>query len=373
MPVLGGQVVDLKRGEQRKRTREDKFTFECPVSLVEYSEMHMHHVRRFVNSIFCNNDELIQYMRERMGMYLTGDNVREFDIYHGVGRNGKSTICKMLGDILGSGKFYNTLSEGIFIKNPKLSKAQRSEHTSHKVPLIGIRLGICQEIGKDAVLNAEELKKLSAGDPFKCRGAYEKKEKEYVPFVKLVLCVNPKPQFDVDDQAIIDRVRYIPFMARFVDSPDPNNSCEFKADQDFIDLMGTQEQRNLFFSWLVGGAVEYYKRGRKLITPQLVIDDKKKSIGEKDYVQRFIDEMYEVKTDVDVASKTERDEWGLMLSSLQQKFNTWLEENNLPSNYNQLGAKLEKMGVKKHRTTSGYKMIGIKICSIDDDSDDDEF
>jgi hypothetical protein len=131
IPTKNNKVVNLKTGEERDRTREDMFSFECPVS---YSEGDMSNVHKFVNSIFCENDELIQYMRERMGMYLTGDNVREFDIYHGEGRNGKSTICSMLGSILGSGKFYNTLSSGIFIHNPKLSKVQSSEHTSHKVP-----------------------------------------------------------------------------------------------------------------------------------------------------------------------------------------------------------------------------------------------
>lgn len=370
IPTLNGQVVDLKTGIERSRTKEDMFSFECPVSLVEYNQTNCTNVDRFVNSIFCNNIELIQYMRERMGMFLTGDTVREFDVFHGEGRNGKSTLCKLLGDILGSGKFYNTLSDGIFIKNPKMSKAQCSEHTSHKIPLIGIRLGICQEIGKGAVINAEELKKLSASDPFKYRGAYEKKEKECIPFVKLILCINPGLELDVEDQAILDRVRYIPFYARFVDDPDSKNPREFKADKDFIDTMGTQTERNLFFSWLVGGAVAYYNRGRILITPQLVIDDKKKNIGDNDYIQRFLDEMYEIKADVDIKDKDVRDEWGVMLSSIQQKFNSWISENNLSdSSYTQLGVKLEKIGIKKHRTNRGYKMVGLRQ-HPDDENDE---
>jgi len=195
----------------------------------------LENVMRFVNSIFCDNHELIDYMRARMGMFLTGRSLREFDIWYGQGRNGKSSLCRILGDILKSGNFYSTLANGIFVSNPKLSQSQKSQHTSHLVPLIGKRLGICQEIDKDSTLNGALIKSLSAGDPFKCRGAFEKLETEHTPFCKLVLCVNPKPKFDADDQAIVDRARYVPFSARIVDEPDPQKPNEKLADKIFAE------------------------------------------------------------------------------------------------------------------------------------------
>ena len=285
-PTMDGNVVDLRTGESRKRKKEDMFSFACPVRYV--AQPNLENVMRFVNSIFCDNQELIDYMWTRMGMFLTGRSVREFDIWYGNGKNGKSSLCRILGDIMKTGNFYNSLANGIFISNPKLSQSQKSGHTSHLVPLIGVRLGICQEIDKDSTLNGALIKSLSAGDPFKCRGAFEKLETEHIPFCKLVLCVNPKPKFDADDQAIVDRARYIPFNARFVDEPDADKPNEKLADKLFAEeTMTSQEEKDNFFSWLVGGAVELYANNMKLKTPQLVIEAKQKSVADNDVVSEF--------------------------------------------------------------------------------------
>ena len=128
-PTMDGNVVDLKTGQIRRRSKEDMFSFACPVKYI--AQPNLSNVMRFVNSIFCDNQELIDYMRARMGMFLTGRNVREFDIWYGKGRNGKSSICRILGDIMKSGNFYNTLAEGIFISNPKLS-----QHRNRNTPRI---------------------------------------------------------------------------------------------------------------------------------------------------------------------------------------------------------------------------------------------
>jgi P4 family phage/plasmid primase-like protien len=376
-PTMDGNIVNLKTGKVRPRVREDMFSFACPVRYIE--NPNLVNVMRLVNSIFCDDVELIEYMRCRMGMFLTGDNsVREFDIWHGSGRNGKSTLCKMLGDILGSGQFYNSLSDGIFITNPKLSRAQKSEHTSHKVPLIGIRLGICQEIEKDAVLNAKEIKGLSAGDPFRCRGAYEKKEKECIPFCKLVLCVNPKPKFDVDDQAVIDRARYIPFLVRFVNKPDPKNKFERLADSDFVDSMMTQEERNNLFSWLVGGAVSFYTQGRKLVTPELVLEDKKKSINENDVVGQFVQEccdLYPTGEDADIPfarlSRAEKREWTVSLNDIKYRFSQWLDDDAAPPKRGTISQRLLKMGLQQKRS-GGYKFLGIRFAYEEDSGSDSD-
>ena len=288
-PTMDGNVIDLKTGESRKRKKEDMFSFACPVRYI--AKPNLTNVKRFVNTIFCDNQELIDYMRARMGMFLTGRSVREFDIWYGEGRNGKSSLCRILGDIMKSGNYYNSLANGIFVSNPKLSQSQKSQHTSHLVPLIGVRLGICQEIDKDSTLNGALIKSLSAGDPFKCRGAFEKLETEHVPFCNLVLCVNPKPKFDADDQAIVDRARYVPFNARFVDEPDAEKPNEKLADKVFAEeVMTSQEEKDNFFSWLVGGAVEFYANNMKLKTPQLVIEAKQKSVAENDVVSEFLNE-----------------------------------------------------------------------------------
>jgi phage/plasmid-associated DNA primase len=264
-----------------------------------------------------------------------------------------------------TGNFYNTLAQGIFISNPKLSQAQKSEHTSHLVPLIGVRLGICQEINKDSTLNGALIKSLSAGDPFKCRGAFEKLETEHVPFCKLVLCVNPKPKFDADDQAIVDRARYIPFNARFVDEPNPDKPNEKLADKQFAEeTMTSQEEKDNFFSWLVGGAKEFYANNMKLKTPQLVIEAKKKSVAENDVVGEFLNEccLSLSKSAFSELSKDNQKEWITSGNDLNAKFSKWMEDNGESQpKRGVLSTRLEKLEYKKVKSNGNFVFQGLKF------------
>jgi P4 family phage/plasmid primase-like protien len=371
-PTMDGNVIDLRTSESRLRKKEDMFSFECPVKYV--AKPNLANVNRLVNTIFCDNQELIDYMRTRMGMFLTGRNVREFDIWYGDGRNGKSSLCRILGDILKSGNFYNTLAQGIFISNPKLSQAQKSEHTSHLVPLIGVRLGICQEINKDSTLNGALIKSLSAGDPFKCRGAFEKLETEHIPFCKLVLCVNPKPKFDADDQATVDRARYIPFNARFVDEPNPEKPNEKLADKQFAEeTMTSQEEKDNFFSWLVGGAKEFYANNMKLKTPQLVIEAKKKSVAENDVVGEFLNECCNIlgKTEFNALSKSDKQEWTVQREEIIAKFNKWVDDNGeTQPKRGFLVKRLESLGYNSRKSNGSVVFDTIQF--IDRQNDEEE-
>lgn len=354
-PTLNGKVVDLKTGIERNRTREDMFSFECPVSLVEPQ---FDNVNRYMSSVFCDNFELIEYMKERMGVFLTGETLREIDVWHGEGRNAKSTTCDILHRILGVGQFYNTINKAVFIENPKTHQAGGQTHTSHLVPLMGIRLGMCSEIKKGDEFNTTMLKGLSGGDPITYRKPYSSKEETFVSHAKLVLMTNPKPQFDFEDKALIDRLRYIPFMARFVECPDDNKKNEYLADKDFIEELMTQSQINQFFTYFVEGTKQFYNRGRKLIAPPIVLADKMKSVQECDRVGRFVSECCEIKLDVD---KTDVGEWTVSLSSLQCRFSEWLSSNgDSDVKRGELSNGLKNIGLKQKKS-SNIQFIGIRM------------
>jgi phage/plasmid-associated DNA primase len=243
------------------------------------------------------------------------------------------------------------------------------------VPLIGKRLGICQEIDKDSTLNGALIKSLSAGDPFKCRGAFEKLETEHIPFCKLVLCVNPKPKFDADDQAIVDRARYVPFSARFVDEPDASKPNEKLADKIFAEeTMCSQEEKDNFFSWLVGGAVEFYANDMKLNTPQLVIEAKHKSVAENDVVSEFLNECCKQLSFSDFIelSKSGKKEWTIMGTSINTPFNKWMDDNNEPQpKRGLLNTRLESLGFRKTKAHGNVAFQGLRLLSDESDSDSD--
>ena len=237
--------------------------------------------------------------------------------------------------------------------------------------MIGIRLGICQEIDKNSTLNGALIKSLSAGDPFKCRGTYVKNETEHVPFCKLVLCVNPKPKFDADDQAIVDRARYIPFNARFLETPNPEKPNEQLADSIFAnETMTSQEEKDNFFSWLVGGAKEFYDNGRKLNTPQLVIEAKKKSVAENDVVGEFLNEccLSLSKSAFSELSKDDQKEWITSGNDLNAKFNKWMDDNGEPQpKRGVLSTRLENLEYKKVKSHGNFVFQGLKFITEEEE------
>jgi phage/plasmid-associated DNA primase len=373
-PTMDGETVDLRTGIGRVRTREDMFSAACPVKYIRNPDLT--NVMRFVNSIFCDDKELIDYMRARMGMFMTGRNVREFDIWYGEGCNGKSALSRMLGAILKSGTFYNSLANGIFVSNPKLNQSQKSGHTSHLVPLIGVRLGICQEIESGSVLNGSLIKSVSAGDPFKCRGAYEKLETEHIPVCKLLLCCNPRPAFDASDTAIVDRAFYCLFKARFVvRNPDPDNPNEKLADKVFAEeTMPSQKERNNFFSWLVGGAMKFYANNMKLDPPQSIIDAKNQSLSENDIVSEYLSERCNKinKLNFQELDKSDKKKWSVTREEIITDFNKWMDDNGeAQPKRGFLVKRLEGLGYKTRKSHGSVIFDRIQIIYEDPNAGSD--
>jgi len=358
-PIANKKIVDFTTGQQRDRERHDMFSFECSVSLMEGDSQNFVKVNRYMTSTFCEDQELVDYMCERLGVFLTGETLREVEIWHGIGRNGKSTTSDLLRTIMGP--FFTTVNKAVFIENPRAHQSAGSAHTSHLVPLVGKRLGMSSEIKESSEFNTAMLKGISGGDPITYRPAYGKEELTFVSFAKMVLMTNPKPQFDFDDGALIDRLRYIPFKARFVDNPNPNNSNEYKADKEFIEEMNTREQLNQFFTYLVGGALRFYNRGRKLITPAVVMADKTASVQEANRVGNFINDCCDVKLELD--AHVDVDEWTTSLRMLNNKFDDYLRDNGYnESKRGELSKDLSKMGFRKIKNSSimfrGIKLAG---------------
>ena len=59
-------------------------------------------------------------------------------------------------------------------------------------------------------------------DTISARGLYSSTI-QFTPICKPIMMTNHKPIFNVDDQAMLDRLKYIPFTARFTDNPQKEN------------------------------------------------------------------------------------------------------------------------------------------------------
>lgn len=281
LPIKDGLLINLKTGKTRLRTKNDYFTYSCNV---KYTTEKTDFFKKFISSIMCDNDDNLKYFQKMLGYTLTGDNTaRVFFIWWGYGANGKSIILNLMKEILGNVN-YLTVAKSVFINNGKNSNGPEM------VPLKDCRLATFSETNASDCLNESLIKMITGNDNISCRALY-KDPMEFKPICKLILCTNHKPDFNGDDQANIDRVRFIPFNARFTDD-ETNKKNEYKKIAG-IDKIIIDKYLNEFFSFCVDGAVEYYKNSI-FNPPEEIKEAQNKYISEKASIKNFINDTYEI-------------------------------------------------------------------------------
>jgi putative DNA primase/helicase len=271
------------------RCRDHYFSTEIPI---EYnSGISLDNLfTELLNKIFLNDANLIEDFQKQCGLFLSGANARSFFIWHGNGKNGKSLLKILLGEVIG--EFFTILNKAVFIDTGV--KVAGSAHTSHLVPLKGLRLGITDEINADDKINTTMIKQIAGldGDKIPIRGAYQRKETKLELVVKGVLCLNDMPEFNGADQAIVDRLVCFPFNARFIDKPTKSN--EFKADSNLPEKIKRQKYlAKEFLAWAVQGAMKGYRDGFTFKSEAVRMKTKNSVLAE-DPVQQFIDEYIDV-------------------------------------------------------------------------------
>jgi putative DNA primase/helicase len=100
---------------------------------------------------------------------------------------------------------------------------------------------------------------------------------------------NFKPVFDVEDQAAVDRVKMIPFTARFTRRP---QGSEKQVDTEFVQAL-MHEHLDEVFTWLVHGAMRWYA-DRSLAPPAFAQAQMRAYVNDLDVVTRFVAEQCDV-------------------------------------------------------------------------------
>lgn len=272
LPILEGKKINLKTGEVTDRVKEDKFTFECQVKMTESTK----NAEKYFTDLFPNVEHR-EYVRRCLGYFLTGDTTaRCFFVFYGIGKNGKTMLSKLMDLILN--KFYHQCSEEVFKEKTHVGGA-----TPHLYSLMGKRLGIYSE-GKTAdqmELNFSNLKQVSGEDKIYARGLY-RDPVDFYSTIKLVLLTNYTPPLSAE-KAIKDRLRYIFFDQKF--SSDPKKG-EKKIDFDFVEKL-EKEYLNEVFTWIVKGAIEYYKT-KEIVMPNDFQERTTNLLKAEDSIETFI-------------------------------------------------------------------------------------
>jgi len=266
-PIKHGKVIDLRTSEVRTRENTDLFSFECPVKIVSDTSVAM----RFLDSLSGGQKDHTEYLIRLCGYFMTGDvSHRGFYISWGVGRNGKSSLVNILKEILG--KFFVSISEDVFIKKDKAGGGA----TPELMPLIGARFAVLSETDEKEKLNSKRIKSLTGSDTISARALY-KDQINFVPHCKIMMLTNVKPEFDADDQALIDRLNFIPFPARFNKNRENTKYIE-SLTTDYLDQ---------FFTLFCQGAKQWSEDG-EMMDSKISIDGKIKYQQENDTLRDFI-------------------------------------------------------------------------------------
>lgn len=305
LPIKNCNVIDLRTGKIRPRSKKDNFTYFCNV---EYTQTRSETFKNFINSIMCENKENEDYVKKIFGYCLTGDiRARVYFILYGKGSNGKSVLLNLMHAILN--EQFQAVSKCVFINcgNGKTGGCE-------VLQLKDCRLASFSETESNDVLNESIIKMISGHDPITARGLF-KDPVTFIPQCKLMLCTNFKPEFNANDKANVDRVRLVPLNARFCENPSkPNEYLRINGLEDII----KEKHLNEFFSWCVEGSIEYYKNN--IFNPSgEMLEAQNEYIKEQSNITNFIDDIYDIGNDTDLIAK----------SDIKVQYDLWSKENGL--------------------------------------------
>jgi P4 family phage/plasmid primase-like protien len=276
-------VYDLRMNEFREGIPDDHISKTMSVEYREFdrNDIGMKFVRKFFKQLF-PNASVREYFLSVLSTIFEGGNYQKIiQFWTGVGHNGKTIMQHFLEQIFGpyAGKAPTELITG---KKPE----------AHGANAVMARLGggvrwlVLDEPNKTEQVNGGTMKQLTGNDSLYARDLYQagKTVKEITPMFKVAVICNTLPKFNDPDKAALDRVRVIPFEARFLNDEDykeeitrilqmkiPNEEKKEKIDMLFradnqIDIKLKAYAEQLAFTLL-----EHRKKiGRQFVIPEKV-------------------------------------------------------------------------------------------------------
>ncbi len=301
---------------------------------------------KFLQDVFCGDDELIAFIYRTLGYALTGTTKEnKAFIAYGSGANGKSTLFNTVLRILGDyGKAIPA--------ETMLQSGYGDGHPTKLAALYGIRMGFMSETEEDKCLNERRFKAVTGSDFVSARFLYH----DYFTFevkAKIFLAVNHKPIITDTTEAMWRRIILIPFRAFF---------SEKQADKDMPNKLWAE--RDGILAKLVAGCLEWQQIG--LNPPKVVREATEEYRNDMDKLAEWLKEccIYDHKAATPFANLyasycqwcAEHDEEPIS----KQKFASKLNEKN----FSAVTIKINGRSIKARK--------GLRLRSEIDDHDSDE-
>ena len=244
-------TYDLRTGTSSEHSADDLIT---KVTAVSPTDENVDIWLDTVNSFFCGDAELIEYVQQIVGLAAIGKVYMEaLIISYGEGRNGKSTFWNTIARVLGS--YSGSISaDALTVGCKRNVKPEMAE-------LKGKRLVIAAELEEGMRLNTSVVKQLCSTDEVSAEKKYRDPFR-YTPTHTLVLYTNHLPRVGANDEGTWRRLIVIPFNAKIEGNSDIKNYADYLAEK----------AGGAVLSWIIDGAKKVIECNFKLSIPQCVSD-----------------------------------------------------------------------------------------------------
>lgn len=290
-------------------------------------------------TFFCNDQELIDYVQEIIGMTAIGKVYQEHMIIaYGGGANGKSTFWNTIARVLGS--YSGKLSADALTMNNKRNVSPELAE------LKGKRLVIASEMAEGMRLNTAVVKQITSTDEIQAEKKY-KDPFHFVPSHTLVLYTNHLPKVGANDEGTWRRLVVIPFNAKISGRSDIKNFADYLYDNAGPAIL----------SWIIEGAEKAIKANFKTSVPKAVINSVKSYREANDWLGHFINESCVVGEKLSEKS-----------GELYSKYRAYCLQNlEYTRSTTDFYAALNQAGYERKRTNKGNFIMGLSLKADDDD------
>lgn len=288
-------VIDFKSKTFRNGEPDDYISKSTNISYIpdyknECYKQIIEEIYEFMNQLF-PIQSLNMYMWEHLASCLIGVNRNQtFNIYKGVGSNGKSMLTDLMTQTLGDYK-------GVVPLTLITDKRGPIGGTSSEImQLKGIRYAVMQEPSKEMKINEGVMKEIVGGDPLQGRSLYCESE-VFDPQFTLAVCTNVDFTILSNDDGTWRRIRRVPFLSKFVDNPseydknDETNKYLFPRDRGLKEKF--PKWTGVFASILVN---KVFETDGVVNDCEIVLEESKNYRKCQDYVSSFIDEVIIITT-----------------------------------------------------------------------------
>jgi putative DNA primase/helicase len=267
---LSNGTLDLVTGELRPHSAADLLTkktdapFDPQAACPEFD--------RFLRSTL--TEEEGAFVLRLFGYALLGTPTQHvFAIFHGPGRNGKSTLADIMAHVFGD--YARNAEPSTFIKQK--GTGARNDLARLK----GARMVATSEVSMGEFLDTALVKRITGGDIIAARALY-REHFEFKPEFVMFMTTNVLPVIDGGDKALERRLILVPFKnVLTVDQCDHDLPTKLKSEASGI-LNRIQE-----------GLTDYGENGLNI--PRSVKAEIGKYIEHSDLIQNFLDDRCELK------------------------------------------------------------------------------